>query len=526
MSEFDNNSNGTNMNGGNSADNMHSRPSYENGYYRNPNPRQDDSYSSANAQSSNPYASYRSMNYGKTSSYTNQTGSENGYNYANYYTNNTGSPSEPPKKKGGKKGLKITAVAVAAAVVLGGSFAGGYFLSKGGSTEAVSSNATAGTAETETTAPSDDSSNAAVTTGGAAMPSLIELASRKDAITIPEIVTKITPSVVGVKATFVGTVQQSSPFDFGYGFGYFGFNDMNPGQTQQKAVGVGTGVIISEDGYIMTNAHVVYDSSSGYGVAQSVEVQMADQETVYAAEIVAYDAESDLAVLKVDQTGLVPAEFGSSDDCQVGELVVAIGNPLGLQLQNTVTCGIISALNREITINDKKMCLIQTDTAINNGNSGGPLINSAGQVIGINSAKMSSSYSSNSASVEGLGFAIPINEAKDIVDDLIKYGYVTGRPQLGITCQDVSEAVSQAYGIPVGVYVVSVAENGAAAKAGIQINDVIIAIDGNTVKNSEELNDYKNKHDAGEQITVTIVRQGQQLDVTLILDEVAAVDNN
>lgn len=168
------------------------------------------------------------------------------------------------------------------------------------------------------------------------------------------------------------------------------------------------------------------------------------------------------------------------------------------------------------------MTLIQTDTAINSGNSGGPLINSAGQVIGINSAKMSSSYSSGSASVEGIGFAIPITEAKEIVDDLINYGYVTGRPQLGITCQDVSEAVSQAYNIPVGSYIISVTEGGAADKAGLQIQDVIIAIDGNEIKTTEELNDYKNEHDAGEEVVLTIVRYGQQMDVTVILEEAVA----
>ncbi|MBQ8687194.1 MAG: trypsin-like peptidase domain-containing protein [Ruminococcus sp.] len=350
-------------------------------------------------------------------------------------------------------------------------------------------------------------------------PSWLELSAREDSITIPEIVQKITPSVVGIQATFMVQTQN----DYFSGFGGFGFGFNNGGTQTQEAVGTGTGVIMSEDGYIITNAHVIYDSTSGYGAAKSVEVQLSDQETVYPAEVVAYDVESDLAVLKVDQTGLTPAEFGNSDECMVGELVVAIGNPLGLELQNTVTCGIISAMNREITINDKEMTLIQTDTAINSGNSGGPLINSAGQVIGINSAKMSSSYSSTSATIEGIGFAIPITEAKEIVDDLITYGYVTGRPQLGITCQDVSEAVSQAYNIPVGSYIISITEGGAADKAGLQIQDVIIAIDGQTITSTEELNDYKNQHDAGEQVVLTIVRAGQQMEVTVVLEEAVAV---
>lgn len=236
-----------------------------------------------------------------------------------------------------------------------------------------------------------------------------------------------------------------------------------------------------------------------------LKFRWSDEETTYAAEIVAYDIETDLAVLKVDQTGLVAAEFGDSDACQVGDTVVAIGNPLGLELQNTVTCGIISALNRKVTINDKTMTLIQTDTAINNGNSGGPLINSSGQVIGINSAKMSSSVSSSGATIEGIGFAIPMTEAREIVDDLINHGYVTGRPQLGISCQDVSEAVSQAYNLPIGAYIISITEDGAADEAGLQVGDIITAINDNKIQTTEELNSYKNEFNAGDTVTLTIV---------------------
>lgn len=494
---------------------------YRSGYYRNTSPHQDEPIGRTSYSGSTGNTGYNS------SGYTNQTGSANGYNYANYYTNNTAqTTAKSEKKKNSRNGLKITAFVTAAVLLTCASFAGGYFISKGSDDSGNNSGIVT---------PADDSSknkdnnndnkkddntadSAAASINGTT-PSFLELAARKDAITIPEIVAKTTPSVVGVQATFVANVQSNMPS--GFNFGYFGF-DNGSGSQQQKAVGTGTGVIMSEDGYIVTNAHVIYDSSSGYGVAQSVEVQMADQKTVYDANIVAYDVESDLAVLKIEQTGLTPAEFGNSDECQVGELVVAIGNPLGLELQNTVTCGIISALNRQITINDKKMRLIQTDTAINSGNSGGPLINSAGQVVGINSAKMSSNYLSDSASIEGIGFAIPITEAKEIVDDLIEYGYVTGRPQLGITCQDVSESVSEAYNIPVGAYIISVTENGAADKAGLQPQDVIIAIDGNTIKTTEELNDYKNEHDAGDQVTLTVVRQGQQFDAAVTLEEAVA----
>ena len=240
----------------------------------------------------------------------------------------------------------------------------------------------------------------------------------------------------------------------------------------------------------------------------------------------AYDQEADIAVLKIDADGLTAAEFGDSSTLQVGEMVVAIGNPLGLEFQNTVTCGIISALNRQVTINDNTMTLIQTDTAINNGNSGGPLINSSGQVIGINSAKMSSTYSTNGASIEGIGFAIPMTEAREIIDDLINYGYVTGRPQLGITCQNVPENISQTYNIPVGAYIISVTDGGAADQAGLQPADVITGIQGETITTIEELNAIKNEYNAGDTITLTVMRNGQELTVDVTLEEVQATANN
>ena len=252
---------------------------------------------------------------------------------------------------------------------------------------------------------------------------------------------------------------------------------------------------------------------------------MSDEETTYDARIVAYDKEADIAVLKIDADNLTPAEFGDSSSCEVGEMVVAIGNPLGLQFQNTVTCGIISALDRKVTINDNTMTLIQTDTAINNGNSGGPLINSSGQVIGINSAKMSSTYSGE-ATVEGIGFAIPMSEAKSIVDDLINYGYVTGRPQLGISCQDVTEAVSQAYNIPVGASIFSVTAGGAADQAGLQPGDVITGIQDQTISTTEELNAVKNQYKAGDTITLTYVRAGETKKVDVTLAEVQQTENN
>ena len=309
---------------------------------------------------------------------------------------------------------------------------------------AVVSDSSEDTAEKSDSSASDDSSTGSVQSSNAE--SWIQLAPRRALCPLRHLSRK-SPVGCGVQSTFTSTANNSA---YNYYGGFFGFGGNNGQNGTQQAVGVGTGIIMSEDGYIVTNAHVIYDDENGYGEATAVQIQMSDEKTTYDAKIVAYDKEADIAVLKIDAKGLTAAEFGDSDKCEVGEAVVAIGNPLGLEFQNTVTCGIISALNRKVTINDNAMTLIQTDAAINNGNSGGPLINSSGQVIGINSAKMSSTYSSSGASVEGLGFAIPMTEAKQIVDDLINYGYVTGRPQLGITCQDVSQAVSEAYNIPVG----------------------------------------------------------------------------
>ncbi len=339
------------------------------------------------------------------------------------------------------------------------------------------------------------------------LPSLIELASRTDAKPLPDIVDSIMPSVVGVASTFEFEQQQS--------FSMWGWNSTP--QTQQLR-GTGTGFIISDDGYIVTNAHVVYDVDYNAGEAVEVSVLFSD-ETEHEASIVAYDPDTDIAVLKVDETGLKPAVLGDSDELRVGELVIAVGNPLGFDLFGTVTSGIVSALNRKIDINEKKMNLIQTDAAINSGNSGGPLLNSCGQVIGINSAKMSSSYSSSLASVEGLCFAIPMKEAKVIIDDLINYRYVTGRPQIGINTNDISEAQSRYFDIPVGVLVRTVQAGSAADIAGIEVGDVIIDIEGEPVTTAQELNEIKNQHKAGDTITLTVCRNDKDIKIKVTLQE-------
>ena len=492
---------------------------YQNGYYRNTTPHQDEAvHSSAYQQQNAAGSAYNNPAGGQTTPTGNGgSGNNGGYSYVNYYSDpNGGDPNKKPKKK--HTGLKVAAFVLAMVLVSGGSI---------GVYEGIrSSNAD----NSSSIVASNDSSAAESSTGDSSSSkksdssqSWIQLASTNGSMSVADIVKKVTPSVVGVQSTFSSSNGSNNNPMNGYG-GFFGYGSQG-NNGSQGMTGVGTGIIMSKDGYIVTNAHVIYDDEYGYGEASSVQIQMSDEETTYDARIVAYDKEADVAVLKIDADNLTPAEFGDSSSCEVGEMVVAIGNPLGLQFQNTVTCGIISALDRKVTINDNTMTLIQTDTAINNGNSGGPLINSSGQVIGINSAKMSSTYSGE-ATVEGIGFAIPMSEAKSIVDDLINYGYVTGRPQLGISCQDVTEAVSQAYNIPVGAYIFSVTAGGAADQAGLQPGDVITGIQDQTISTTEELNAVKNQYKAGDTITLTYVRAGETKKVDVTLAEVQQTENN
>ena len=437
----------------------------------------------------------------------NNTGDQMRSNYygaplsANSFAYTSQNPQKP-KKQRKYKGLKIVAFILCLAIVGAGSVQAYKILTDNDNQ----------LSEFSASSPSDEKyheKNADAVKASAPginddLPSLIELASRTDAKPLPDIVDEIMPSVVGVSSTF----EYTNPT-----YGMWGWG----GQTQtQQGIATGTGFIITSDGYIVTNAHVIYDDEYNAGEAIEVSVLFSD-ETEHEANIIAYDTETDIAVLKVNETGLTPAVLGDSDDLRVGELVIAVGNPLGFDLFGSVTSGIVSALNRQITINEKNMTLIQTDAAINAGNSGGPLLNSCGQVIGINSAKMSSSY--GSASVEGLGFAIPIREAKVIIDDLINNGYVTGRPQIGISTVDVTEAYSSYLGIPMGVYVQSVQEGSAAEKAGIQVGDVIIGIEGEAVTTHDELNQIKNTYKAGDTITLNIERQGSDIDIDVTLQE-------
>ena len=339
--------------------------------------------------------------------------------------------------------------------------------------------------------------------------SLVNVQAKGETLSTQAIYRKVLPSVVGVTSVFE---QQSQTFDF-WGFG--------SDTVTQEVPGTGTGIVMSKDGYILTNAHVICDDD--LGVAKKITIRLAD-ETEYDAAIVGYDRQTDLAVLKADaKDEMTPAEFGSSESLKVGDPALAIGNPLGFDLFGTLTAGYISGLNREISVNDTTMKLIQTDAAINNGNSGGPLINQYGQVIGINSMKLSSSYSSSTATIEGLGFAIPIDDAKKIIDDLTAHGYVTGRPQLGITYKDLSKSGSAYQGRGAsgtsGVQVVSVNENGPADKAGIKAGDIIVGADGELVSCADDLKNALKDKNAGDTIKLTVVRNRNYYDVDVTLED-------
>ena len=269
---------------------------------------------------------------------------------------------------------------------------------------------------------------------------------------------------------------------------------------------------MSSDGYIITNAHVILDEDTSVPMS-GVAVLFSDGAQLNAT-VKGYDSQTDLAVIKVEpSTALSPAEFGDSDALQVGEAAYAIGSPGGVELANSMTSGIISAINRNITVNDRVMTLIQTNVTINPGNSGGALINQYGQVVGITSAKLGISY------YEGLGFAIPINSAKEIIDELIQTGYISGRPSIGISGRDVSEQMSQFYNLPEGVQIVSVDSRAKAASEGLQAGDVITAVNGKSITSMNEINKIKEDMKAGDTLTLTIYRpsaqKSQNLKITL-----------
>ena len=327
---------------------------------------------------------------------------------------------------------------------------------------------------------------------------LVSLSSFSD--TGVAVAQKVLPSVVGIKVQYA----VNSIFS----------------QNTSTAMAEGSGVIISSDGYILTNNHVINSSETNsnsfysLGEATKITVSLYNDDTEYPAKIIGTDQQTDLAIIKIDKTDLTAAKLGDSNSIQVGEWCMAIGNPLGMA--SSVTAGTISALNRKITDDDgKNYTLIQTDAAINSGNSGGALVNTNGEVIGINTIKASGT------GVEGLGFAIPINSTKSITEDLIKYNKVK-RPYIGITGTNITESTIKANPtakLVVGCYVRAVSEFSPAEKAGLKIGDIIIKADGTQVKTMDELNDIKNKHSIGDTMTLTISRDGKEQDVSITLAE-------
>lgn len=272
----------------------------------------------------------------------------------------------------------------------------------------------------------------------------------------------------------------------------------------------GSGFILSEDGYVITNYHVVEG-------ATNIDVIMHDS-TEYPAELVGKDSSNDLAVLKIEATGLPAATLGSSTDLVIGDMVVAIGNPLG-ELASTQTVGYVSGIDREVSTSGSitTISMIQTDAAINPGNSGGPLFNMYGEVIGITTAKYSGTTGSG-ASIEGIGFAIPIDDVEPLISDLIDYGYVTGA-YMAVTVQDMDSESADMFGLPTGAYIVTVEKGGAAEKAGIQPKDIVIGVDSYEVSNVTELTRALRNYKAGDTATVKLIRSGREMTLEITFDE-------
>ncbi|MCI7135536.1 MAG: trypsin-like peptidase domain-containing protein, partial [Clostridiales bacterium] len=386
------------------------------------------------------------------------------------------SPAPEAKKKGGKA-AKVVALLLACALVGGGSGFGAAALMQKKSAPASNTVSSA-------------SSDASVMLEGQRQTAALQVASidTSKALTPSEVYAQNVNSTVGITTSITTN--------------YFGY--------QTTGAAAGSGFILTADGYILTNYHVVESSDS-------IKVTTYDG-TSYDAQLIGYDESNDIAVLKIDATDLTPVVLGDSDTLNVGDSVVAIGNPLG-ELTFSLTTGVVSALDRPVTFSTgSTMNLIQTDCAINSGNSGGPLFNSHGEVIGIVSAKYSSSGSYSSASVEGLGFAIPMDDVANMVSELVTNGYVTGKPLLGISVNDVDENV-QAYGVPAGAEVIVVTPGLCGEKAGLKVGDIITKINDTEVTSAEELISAKNGYEVGDTVELTVYRSGETTTVKVTLEE-------
>lgn len=338
---------------------------------------------------------------------------------------------------------------------------------------------------------SESEEKTGATTGSAIVATATATRDGQSVLTTPEIVDKVGPAVVGV----INTSEVSRE---GLFYGFFG-----GGVDVQKSNG--SGVIISENGFIITNNHVVE------GATEITVVLSTGEE--YIATLIGADSKTDLAVLKIDASGLTFASMGSSSDLRVGDTAIAIGNPLGQEFAGTTTQGIISGLNRTVVIDNKELTLIQTDAAINPGNSGGALVDAYGHLVGINTAKISS------AALEGLGFAIPIDEAKPIIQELIDNGYVSGRPILGIGGINVTEQEARANSLKVGVYVTSMTSESPAYTAGVKVGDTIVECNGQSVATVDDINQIKNQYKPGDELKLKVYRQNGYKDITVVLGE-------
>ena len=360
--------------------------------------------------------------------------------------------------------------------------------------------------------------------------SIVEAASAQNALSIPEIAEKCRTSGVAIETettvvynNYDGGNYYSPfgsmfgfPFDYGYGYG-------NPGSRQREytQTGAGSGIVLSEDGYILTNNHVIsgVDKITVFVMPEEAGAE----EVTYEATLVGTSESHDVAVLKIDAEGLNAATFGDSNQLELGELAVAIGNPMGT-VHGSVTAGIISATEQELTIDDVTISAIQTDAAINPGNSGGALFDSFGNVIGLIYAK------SASVSIEGIGYAIPVNDIKELVTNMInnpesvQAQTMGSQIMLGITIIDVTKEMSKQYSMPVGVYIREVSEFSAAERAGLMKGDIITAFDNEPVTCADDLNALKAKHQSGDVVPVTIDRNGRALTLDIVLPQPTQVD--
>lgn len=427
--------------------------------------------------SSNQYSEYSWQGNGYQQPYQSQSSWPNADNYTAPVPPQKPKREKKPMSRGAKIATKIVAGVLCCAVVSAASVGGFAALINNGVIQ-VNNAGSGNSTFTITKLINNEDSNPTTSVSGS--------------MTQQEVAAKVIPSVVCIQNYQQSTLQQ------GLATSGWGRNTQDEqGSTEEDSAvspaSEGSGIIATSDGYIITNAHVVDG-------ADSLKVITSDG-TTYDAKLVGSDSMTDLAVIKVEATGLTAAEFGSSDDLVVADPVIAIGNPGGLQFNSSVTIGYVSALNRSVTNSETgyTMECIQTDAAINPGNSGGALVNMYGQVIGINSSKIVAT------GYEGLGFAIPIDDALPVISDLKEYGYVKDRAMLGISGQYLDSWTANFYGLPSGMYVASIT-NDSVSKAGVQKGDVITKIDDTDVTSANTISGYIAKKKPGDTVTLSVTR--------------------